>query len=140
MSLGQEQRRSIRRDVIVCLRVALFIAAAFSTWVLVLYLFRGNRPFERLETSLGAAILLYFTAAILLGPLVGLLLPLARTGDMGAALVGTIAAFALYTMALVALEGFMWWTPRAALFLLGFALLLGVPVGLAYRRMFGDRL
>ena len=138
MSSDQEQRRSVRRDVIVCLRVALFIATAFSGWVLAAHLLRGNRTIEKLETTLGAVILLYFAAAILLGPLVGLLLPLARRGGMGAALVGTIAAFALYAMTLVTLEGFAWWTPRAALFLVGFALILGVPVGLAYRRIFGD--
>ena len=86
---------------------------------------------------MGAVVLLYFAAAILLGPLVGLLLPLARRGRVGAALVGTIAAFALYAMTLVTLEGFAWWTPRAALLLLGFASFLGVPVGLAYRRIFG---
>ena len=135
-----EGRRSVSRDVLVCLCVALLIAAAFSGWALASYVFRGNTPFEKLETTLGAVILLYFAAAILVGPLVGLLLPLARAGGAGAALVGTIAAFALYSMTLVTLEGFTWWTPRAALFVLGFALLVGTPVGLAYRRIFGDPL
>lgn len=138
MDFDTEERRSVRRDVIVCLRVALFIATAFSCWVLAVHLLRGNRTFERLETSLGVVVLLYFAAAILLGPLVGLLLPLARRGQVGAALVGTIGAFALYVMALVTLEGFAWLTLRAALLLLGFASFLGVPVGLAYRRIFGN--
>ena len=138
MDIDKEDRRSVRRDVIVCLRVALFIATAFSCWVLAVHLMRGNRPFEKLETSLRAVVLLYFALAILLGPLVGLLLPLARRGQVGAALVGTIAAFALYAMTLVTLEGFAWLTPRAALFLLGVALFFGVPVGLAYRRIFDN--
>jgi|RhiMethySRZTD1v2_1073278.scaffolds.fasta_scaffold1413962_1 hypothetical protein len=135
-----EPRRSVRRDVIVCLWWGLFIATGFSVWVVGLYLRRGAAPFEKLGTTLWAVILLYFCAAIVVGPFVGLLLPLARANAAGAALVGTVTAIPIYGMAAVMLEGFRGWTLSKALALLVIALLFGVPVGLAYRRMFSDQL
>jgi hypothetical protein len=130
-------RRNVRRDMVVCVRLALFIATTFSAWVFVLYLTGGDDRFDRLGTSIGAVILLYFCAAILLGALVGILLPLARAGRLGAALVGTVTAAGLYAMALVALNE-VTWTLRDAVVILGLALLLGPVVGIAYRSIFSD--
>lgn len=126
--------------MIVCLCAGLFIATGFSVWVLGLYLFRGNTPFEKLGTTLGAVILTYYCAAILIGPLAGLLLPLARAGRPGAALVGALTAVPLYAMVLITLEGIPSWTPRTAFVILVPALFVGVPVGLVCRRMFDGRL
>jgi len=120
--------------------MALFIAICFSAWVVVLFFRRGNAPFERLGTTFGGAILLYFCAAIVIGPLVGLLLPLARAGRLGAALLGTVAAFALYGMAISTLHGFTSWTIGKALGLLALAMFAGAPMGLVYKRLFGARL
>jgi hypothetical protein len=70
----REQRRHARRDVFVSVSIALAIATIFSAYVLTLYLFRGDEPFTRLESSLATVILVYFSTAILAGVLVGLLL------------------------------------------------------------------
>jgi hypothetical protein len=131
------RNRSVRRDITLCTSVALFIATAFSGWVLAVHFFRGDGPFERLGTSLGATVLLYFSAALVVGPVVGLLLPVARAGRAGAALTGTVAAVPLYAMGLVTLEGVRPLTLRDAVIVLLLAGLVGAPVGVVYRRMFG---
>ncbi|MGH9242246.1 MAG: hypothetical protein ACRD3G_29720 [Vicinamibacterales bacterium] len=138
MDFDKEERRSVRRDVAVCLGYGLLIATGFSVWVFVLYLRRGGAPFEKIETTPLAVMLLYFCAAILVSPIVGLLLPVARAGRSGAALVGTVAAIPFYAMARITLEGFTSWTLGDALVILILALFVGVTVGLAYRRIFGN--
>ena len=138
MDFDNEERRSVRGDVAVCLGYGLLIATGFSAWVVTVYLRSGNAPFEKVGTTLWAVILLYFCAAILIGPIVGLLLPLARTTRSGAALLGIVAAIPFYAMARITLEGFTSWTLGDALVILILALFVGVPVGLAYRRIFGN--
>jgi uncharacterized membrane protein len=138
ISGSRKHGRGIRRDVLVSVSAAVAIAAMFSAYVLALHVFRGNEPFEQLETSVGKVILLYFSSAILVGLLVGLLLPFARSGQLGAALVGAVAAGALAAMTRVADAGFTGWGGRDVFVVVTYGLLLGIPVGLAYRRIFGD--
>ena len=133
-----ERSRSVRSDMIVCAGAALFIATGFSAWVLALYVRRGDGPFGAVGTTPGAAILLYYSAAILIGPLVGLLLPLARASRLGGALVGATAALPLYAMVRIAREGLAPWTTAEIVGVVAAALLVGVPVGLAYRHIFRD--
>ena len=140
LNVERQERRSVRRDIVVCLGWGLLIAMGFSIWVLALYLRRGSAPFENVGTTLWAVILLYFCAAILVGPIVGLLLPLARTTRSGSALVGIVAAIPFYAMARITVEGFTSWARGEAFVILVLALLVGAPVGLAYRRIFGDPL
>ena len=135
-----ESQRSVRRDVVLCLRIALVIATLFSAWVLAIYLFRGDLPSESLETTLARVILLYFCTAVLVGPLVGLLLPFARAGRLGAAIVGVVAGIGVYSMVSVAQAGIPLWTLDTALSILIPALLVGAPVGVVYRRIFGTAL
>jgi hypothetical protein len=80
----------------------------------------------------------YFSTAILAGVLVGLLLPLARAGRFGAAVVGHVAAGTLAATIKIADKGFTGWSGEDLVDILVYGLLLGVPVGLAYRRIFRD--
>ena len=124
--------------MIVCAGAALFIATAFSAWVLTLYARRGSVPFDAVGTTPGAVILLYYCAAVVAGLLVGILLPLARANRWGAALVGIVAALPLYAMARVALEGFAPWTAVDTISVVGASTVVGSIVGLAYRHIFSD--
>jgi hypothetical protein len=77
------------------------MAALWSVYVLILVTFRGQSPLERFGTNLSQLVLMYFALGAALGALVGLLRPLATSGDLGAALVGfVIGAVALWTLAM----------------------------------------
>jgi hypothetical protein len=115
--------------------VALGVALLLALYVVALYLFRGAEPFAALGTTLTAVVLSYFVGAVLAGTVVGLLLPLVRW-PWGAALVGFAAAMPVYAVMRVLDQGFVPWTTTDTTVSLVFALLLGAPVGVIYRRLF----
>lgn len=66
------------------------LATLYTAYVLALYLFRGNAPFEANEITLGAVIAAYFFGGIGGGIVVGLLFPL-TTWHAGSMFVGVVA-------------------------------------------------
>lgn len=81
---------TFRRRFFRALGVALIGAAAFSAWVIVMYVVTGGRNVEQAGLSLPWLVGIYFGGAVLLSVYVALLHPLRRTGLgrllMGAAL------------------------------------------------------
>ena len=120
--------------------MGLLIATAFSAWVMLLFMLRGDAPFAKHGTSIAAVLGMYYTAAVIVGALVGVLLPLARAGRTGAALTGIVAGMALYGSVQFAFNGFSSWGPGDTFVVLFAGPLFGVPAGLAYRPIFRDGL
>jgi hypothetical protein len=67
----------------------------YSAWVLLVFLVRGNAPFEHHRVSLLGSIGMYFVAGTLAGLVLGVLLPLTRW-VLGAAVVSFIVAFVVW--------------------------------------------
>jgi hypothetical protein len=84
-------RRSVLEDIRWGLSGALFIAAAYCAWVVVVYVLRGSAPFNRLGLSLPLALATYISVGLIAGLIVGLLRPLTRRRS-GAYFVGPVAA------------------------------------------------
>ena len=92
-----------------------FMASLFSLYVLVLYLLRGNAPFEKLGVSLVGVVIAYCACGLSAGALAGVLWPLTRT-RLGATLVGFLSGFLVYAGVGVTMDGpptswepFHWW-------------------------------
>lgn len=73
----------------------LAMAAIYVAYVLVLFLFRGPAPFDKLHTSLPSVVLTYIVLGPAAGAIVGFLLPLTST-RIGSTLVASIAAATVY--------------------------------------------
>lgn len=73
-----------------------------SLLVLIIYAFRGPRPFAQIGISLGATIGLYFVGGVIAGLLLGLLFPF-TIWRSGAVVVGMVVASPLYLGAAVVL-------------------------------------
>jgi hypothetical protein len=84
--------------------IGLAFACIYSLYVCGLYLLEGSRPFDRLHTTLGIVVLMYFSGGIAAGVTVGLLQPLARS-RAGAIFVGIIAAFFVFLGIGVGMDG-----------------------------------
>jgi hypothetical protein len=114
--------------------------AVLAAWAIVLFLIRGAAPFEARGTTLGAVVVLYLAGGTAGGVIVGLFLPLARTG-FGAAIAGTAAFVAVATASAGVLFGFATWSwiPHMFCVLVG-SPALGVPIGLVYREIFRNEI
>ena len=111
------------------------IGSLLSAYALIVYLIGGAAPFIRNGTTFVDSVALYYVGGTLGGLAVGLLLPFLK-GRVGAAVGGAVAMLPVYGAAAYALEGpagLRNWPVYAVC-----ALVVGVPVGLTYRRMFGD--
>ena len=111
------------------------IATGLSLWAAVVYAHRGAAPFAHNGTTFPRTVGAYYVGGLLGGFAVGVVLPFLR-GRVGAAIGGVIAAVPMYAAAAYAIEG----PPGLRdwrIYVLG-GLLVGVPVGLGYRRMFSD--
>jgi hypothetical protein len=111
------------------------IATLLSLYAAVLYLVRGPAPFAAHGTTVLTSVTVYYLGGVLGGLVVGLLLPFLH-GRVGAALGGAVALLPMYAAAAYALDG-----PaglRKWPVYLICALIVGVPVGLAYRQLFGN--
>jgi hypothetical protein len=114
---------------------SLFVATAYSIFVIVLTHVRGDAALAALGVRLPTLILLYYVGAVLVGSVVGLLLPLAST-TIGAAFVGAIAALPLFTLlevndALAGRDPLPGWRYFAIIL----ALIVGAVAGIAVRSM-----
>ena len=111
------------------------IATGLSLWALAVYANRGAAPFAHNGTTFLRAVSAYYVGGLLGGFAVGVVLPFLR-GRLGAVIGGVIAVIPMYAAVAYTIEGSAglrdW---RIWIFT---ALLVGVPVGLGYRRMFSD--
>lgn len=80
------------------------MATAFSLYVLAVYLVQGEAAFEKLDTTLWGAIVMYYLAGLLAGPIFGIVWPL-RKSRAGSGLVAGLAGFIVYTVAWMTQEG-----------------------------------
>jgi hypothetical protein len=83
--------RNVKASVV----VALATAMAFSAWVLVLSLLRGSFSWPQYEMTTAQIVAGYFGAALVAGPVVGLLWPLTRWMS-GAVVVGSVGGTIIY--------------------------------------------
>jgi hypothetical protein len=104
-------------------------------WVLVLVPLGGADALDRLGIHLFQLAFLYLLAGVLGGALVGCLLPLTRWAP-GAVLVAVIALFPMGLGAVGLLRGFRPWTVVHTITVVSWPVIVGIPVGLAYRAMY----
>jgi hypothetical protein len=124
--------RLLQRNLVKGVGLGLFLATGFSAWVTFLRLAFGTEAFDRLHTTYGAVVRLYYTGGLSGGILLGLLWPL-RRWPLGSVLLGIIGVFPVYYGA------FLLESPRAEWFTFNnftpallLAFLVGSPVGLLY--------
>ena len=99
----------LRDRLLLGLALALFVAAGFCAYVVLLFLLRGSAPFEALGTTLSKTLLVYLAGAIVSGVVLGVFLPLGRT-RVGAMVLASLAIFPLYKGVSFAGDGFDPWT------------------------------
>ena len=80
------------------------MATAFSLYVIAVYLVQGRAAFEKLDTTPWGAIIMYYVAGLVAGPIFGVVWPLRKT-RAGSGLVAGLAAFIVYTVAWMTQEG-----------------------------------
>jgi len=121
--------RDLRSNLLKGLGLALFVATGFSAWVTFLRVAYGTTAFDRLHTTYGAVVALYYLGGLAAGVLLGVFWPLRRWLP-GSALLGMLAVFPLYFG--VAFTD----SPRSGVFTsdnltrsLVLAFLVGVPLG-----------
>jgi hypothetical protein len=85
-------------------KMGAIMATAFSLYVFVLYLLRGNAPFEELDTTVWATVLMYYVTGFIAGPVIGIIWPL-RSTRVGNGAVAAVGAFLVYTVAWMTQEG-----------------------------------
>lgn len=87
------------------------MATAFSLYVFAAYLVQGDAPFEKLDTTLWATVVMYYVAGLVAGPIIGIVWPL-RSSRAGSGLVAGLGAFLVYTVAWMTQEGSpLKWSP-----------------------------
>src|SRR3989442_1463332 len=87
--------RDLRNHLLKGLGLALFVATGFSAWVTFLRVAYGTTAFDRLHTTYGAVVALYYLGGLAAGILLGVFWPLRRWLP-GSALLGMLAVFQLY--------------------------------------------
>lgn len=110
----------------------------FDVIALLIFLLAGRTEHEATGVTLPAVILLYTCGGLIAGSVVGGLLPATRW-RVGAALVGVISALPVAFLVRLTTEGPATWTREDTVALVLFALLIGAPTGIIYRRIFGTR-
>ena len=80
------------------------MAAIYVAYVVVLYLFRGSEPFDKLHTSLLIVVLSYVILGPIAGAVVGFLQPLSVT-RLGSMFVGFVAAALVFFGIGIAMSG-----------------------------------
>jgi hypothetical protein len=117
--------------------VGLALAALYCVYAAVLFVVRGDAPFEKHNVSLRAVLATYVTLGIGGGIAYGLLHPLARS-LFGRAVLGVLIATLVFFGITVATDGLPSHWERAVwqqpLILGG---LFGLPIGLLWRRVTG---
>jgi len=124
--------RNLEHNLLTGVGFGLLVATCFSAWVTVVRLVSGTEPFDRLHTTYGAVIELYYAGGFSGGVFIGLLWSL-RRWPLGSMLLGIIGVFPLYYgAALLSLPRPDWFTSDTLRMALLLACLVGSPVGLIY--------
>src|SRR6266550_3208488 len=87
--------RNLERNLLRGVGFGLLVATGFSAWVTFVRLVSGTEPFDRLHTTYGAVIELYYAGGFSGGVFIGLLWSL-RRWPLGSMLLGIIGVFPLY--------------------------------------------
>jgi hypothetical protein len=111
------------------------MATLYMLYVLVLFVFRGNAPFEAIGASVGALILAYYAGGLLAGAAAGLLWPLTRYRT-GAIVVAIPCTWVVVVGISMTTDGPFWyWSAWYWFATIGGAVIMGVTLGLMlYRR------
>ena len=117
----------------------LAIAAFYVAYVVLLYLRRGNAPFGAYGVRLSTVVLVYVGGGLAAGAIVGLLAPL-TSSRLGAVLVATLGAYAVFFGIATAAKGPPWtWGSAEWLAVAILAVLFGLFLGNFYYRKPGVR-
>jgi len=95
VSLQPAMLRTLGRNLLKGVGLALFVATGFSGWITVLRITTGTAAFDQLDTTYEATVALYYGGGLVAGILLGLLWPLHRW-PLGSALLGILGMFPLY--------------------------------------------
>jgi hypothetical protein len=87
--------------------IGLTMATLYAAYATVVYLMRGGGQFAKYDTTYAATIAAYYSAGIIGGGIVGVLLPI-RQNWAGALLLGLIAALVACLCIEIALSGPFW--------------------------------
>jgi hypothetical protein len=124
--------RTLRQHLLQGVGLGLVIATGFAAWVTFLRLAFGTEPFQRLHTTYGSVVQLYYAGGVSGGILLGLFWPL-RRWPLGSALLGFIGVFPFYYgAALLQSPRAEWFTHDNLTSALLLAFLVGAPVGVLY--------
>jgi hypothetical protein len=130
---GAQLGKQLRQGVI----AGLALAGFYCAYSLVLFVIRGDAPFEKNEATLPIVLATYVSSGVAGGVAFGLLHPLTRSLP-GRAVLGMLLATLVFFGITVATDGAPWHWGRASweqtLMLGG---LLGLPIGLLWRRFTG---
>jgi len=107
----------------------------FIAYAAVIFILRGSASAEGRVPSFAGVATIYLFGGIAAGSIVGMLLPLTRWA-LGAAAVGVIAAVPVYIFVRLVKEGFGDWATEDMVATLFLSLLVGVPTGIIYRKIF----
>jgi len=117
------------------LKWGLRFGIAFSMFAAVMFLFSPSKQLDGHVPPLPQVVAVYMLGGLAAGFIVGALLPLVRW-PVGAVAVGCIAAFPVGILVRVTSEGFGPWLAEDTFTSIAFAMLIGGPIGLIYRRIF----
>jgi len=122
--------RDLRFNLLKGVGLALFVATGFTAWITVLRISAGTAPFDRLDTTYGATVALYYGGGLVAGILLGLFWPLRRWA-LGSVFLAVLGMFPLYVgVALTRTSHSDWLTVDNITTGLLLAFLAGVPLGL----------
>jgi len=124
---------SLRNRVLWGVRWGLGIAAVLAAWATGVFMFGGGIAFEQRGVSIVRVVLAYFAGGVVGGSAIGAALPFAKHGVV-AAVLGAVTVAPIGAVVFGSLE---WpWTSFHTVVLTLFCLILGVPAGLIWRRIF----
>ena len=137
MSKNGASSSDLGRRVLQSVGIALLVATALSLWTAGIYLIDGASAFEAHGTTPTIVVVTYFAIATLTGIIVGIMRPMAAS-PRGAALLGFLVAVPAFLMLRVAEGGYGNWSRLEIATMLIWATVLGAPLGVIYRRIFGN--
>jgi hypothetical protein len=119
------------------LRWGVAYSAVYSAYVVGLWVFRGDAPFEHNNTTLGAVLLAYWGSGVLVGAMVGILLPFGVTW-YGAAVLGVLGAYPTLYLILVGMQPRSEWFTSVPLMALLGSTIVGPMCGIGLWRLNRD--
>lgn len=135
---GKLRARLVTRNVLIMRRLiantlwgilwGIAVAGLYSLYVGAIYLLQGPAPFESHGTSILSIVAAYFGGGVVSGAIVGLLRPLSRW-QLGAGMLGMIAAVPVFLAFDIAQHGFAALQQVDVFAMTGFALALGGGAG-----------